>query len=83
MRVHFRSRAVSLCFVAAGLAAALGGGWLIGMWAFGVVLILVGVFLTGWGLFRDDGTADLRSVEPGAWGVHDLRDVLASEARRP
>ena len=74
---------VSLLLVAAGLMGALGGGWLIGVWAFGLVLIIESAGLIGWGLLRDDGQPDARAVAPPPWGAHDVADVLDIESRRP
>ena len=81
--VAARPQTTSLLLVAAGLMGALGGGWLIGLWAFGLVLIAESAGLIGWGLLRDDGVPDLRAVAPPAWGAHDVTDVLDLESRRP
>ena len=63
---------------------ALGGGWLIGVWAFGLVLIIESAALIGWGLLRDDGQPDARLlVAPSPWDAHDVTDVLDFESRRP
>lgn len=79
-----RPRLVGWFLVAAGLMGALGGGWLIGLWAFGLVLIVESAGLVGWGLFHDDGLPDARLLEPFAspW-AHEVQDVLNGEARRP
>jgi hypothetical protein len=41
--------------VVAGVLGALGGGWLVGVWCFGVVLIVLSAGAIAWGLFHDDG----------------------------
>ena len=79
-----RPQTASLLLVVVGLAGALGGGWLIGLWAFGLVLICESAGLIGWGLLRDDGTPDARAlVPPSPWDAHDVTDILDFESRRP
>lgn len=77
-----RQTFVSLLLVAAGMAGALGGGWLIGVWAFGLVLIVESGGLIVWGLARDDGLPDARVMAPPR-GARSVPEVLADEARRP
>ena len=38
-----------------GALGALGGGWLVGVWCFGVVLIALSGGVIVWALFHDDG----------------------------
>ena len=40
---------------ALGALGALGGGWLVGRWCFGVVLIALSTCAIAWGLLADDG----------------------------
>jgi hypothetical protein len=40
---------------ALGALGALGGGWLVGQWCLGVVLIALSSLAVGWGLLADDG----------------------------
>ena len=63
-----------------GAAGALGGGWIVGRWCFGLTLLLLSVALIVWGLLRDDGAP----AQPQAAQVTappTLRDVL-ERARR-
>lgn len=39
-----------------GALGALGGGWLVGVWCFGVVMIVLSGGAIAWALFHDDGT---------------------------
>ena len=76
-RVNLRVRRhVNAGLVAAGFAGALGGGWLIGVWCFGLVLIAESALCVYVGFARDDGKPF--PVE----GEHSVQDVLRLEARR-
>ena len=77
-----RPTAISLFLVTAGLVGGLAGGWLIGLWAFGLVLILESAGLIVWGLLRDDGLPDARVLAP-PWGARSVTEILEDEARRP
>ncbi len=67
-----RSRHVltSAALVVAGLAGALAGGWLIGRWCLGLVLLAESAGFVLAGLLRDDGTGLPRR------GEHTVADVL-------
>jgi hypothetical protein len=39
-----------------GALGALGGGWLVGVWCFGLVLIALSGGAIAWALLHDDGT---------------------------
>ena len=54
----------------AGLAGALAGGWLIGRWCLGLVLLAESAGFVLAGLLRDDGTGLPRR------GEHTVADVL-------
>lgn len=60
-----------------GALGALEGGWLVGRWCLGLVLIALSVAAIAWGLLRDDGTQPQARHAP----VSTLRDVL-ERARR-
>jgi len=74
-----RSRHVltSVLLVVAGLAGAAGGGWLVGRWCLGLVLIAESAGAVWAGLMRDDGTALPRT------GGRTVGDVLEDARRRP
>jgi hypothetical protein len=57
-----------------GALGALGGGWLVGVWCFGVVLIAESAGLVAWALLHDDGEG--RSA-PSVHEVPSLQQVLA------
>ena len=60
-----------------GALGALGGAWLIALWAFGLTLIGLSAGLIIWGLLRDDGTSPrVEQLSPPT-----LREVL-ERARR-
>ena len=65
-----RLSAVLLVF---SLCGVLGGGWLIGRWAFGLCLIADSVAVGAWALLRDDGRA---AAAPRVYGVPTLAQVL-------
>ena len=70
---------VSLISCAAGALGALGGGWLVGRWCLGLVLIVLSAGLIAYGFFRDDG-------RPGHERVPDVltvEDVLRRAERVP
>lgn len=56
---------------ALGVLGALGGGWLVGRWCFGVVLIALSSLAIGWGLLADDGR-DRAPVSPQALTVAEI-----------
>jgi hypothetical protein len=51
---------VAACVLGAILA--LGGGFLLGVWCLGLVLIVEGGLVVAWGVFRDDGTGPAARV---------------------
>jgi Fe2+ transport system protein B len=61
-----------------GVLGALGGGWLVGIWCFGVVMIVLSGALIAWGLLHDDGAG---RVAPSVHEVPTLANVL-ERARR-
>ena len=71
------ARRSSALVVFAGALGALGGGWLIGRWALGLVLIGESVFAAYVGLNRDDE----QWVPPR--GARTVEQVLADEQWRP
>ena len=72
-----RRLAASVALVAAGLAGALGGGWLIGRWCLGLVLIAESAGCAWAGLMRDDGTGLPRR------GERTVAEVLEDHRRLP
>jgi hypothetical protein len=68
---------VSVLLVVAGLAGALGGGWLIGRWCLGLVLLAESGGAVWFGLMRDDGTALPRR------GERTIADVAEEYRRLP
>ena len=48
-----------------GALCALGGGYLVGMWCLGAVLIAEGGLLAAWGIWRDDGRGPVALPRPG------------------
>ena len=66
--VAARPQTTSLLLVAAGLMGALGGGWLIGVWAFGLVLIAESAGLIGWGLHAGRWCAGFAGGGPAGVG---------------
>ena len=46
----------SFSLLVGGVLATFGGAWLIGLWAVGVCLVLLGFGVTAYALLRDDGT---------------------------
>jgi len=71
-----RGLAVSVCLVVIGGAGAVVGGWLVGRWCMGLVVIAESAGLVWVGLGRDDGQA-----RPVA-GSRTVRQVLADERDR-
>jgi len=65
---------LSVVLLIAALAGVLGGGWLIGRWAFGVCLIADSVAVGAWALLRDDGRGERPA--PQAYAVPTLAQVL-------
>ena len=47
--------------LASAVAVMLGGAWLIGWWAVGVVLVVIGVFVAADAVLRDDEGLERRS----------------------
>jgi hypothetical protein len=74
---RYRSRLVSVALVLAGLAGALGGGWLVGRWCLGLVLIFESAGALWFGLFRDDGE------HVPVRGARTPQQVLDDERLRP
>lgn len=62
-----------------GALGALGGGWLVGPWCFGLVMIMLSGGVIAWGLLHDDGKAPAVS-EPQLYAFpragSSLNDVL-------
>jgi len=48
-----------------GALCALVGGFLVGVWCLGVVLIAEGALLAAWGIWRDDGKGPVSLPRPG------------------
>jgi hypothetical protein len=67
-----RGHATSVLLLAAGLAGALGGGWLIARWAFGLVLIAESGGVCWLALARDDGAVPRVLPRPGDRTVGDV-----------
>jgi len=61
---------VVACVLAA--LAALGGGWLVGRWCLGVVLIAEACGVVFWAVQRDDGTGPLAEQVPGQQTLHEV-----------
>jgi hypothetical protein len=60
-----------------GALGALGGGWLVGVWCFGLVLIALSGGVIVWTLFRDDGKGPAGSQpQVYAFGAPTLDQVL-------
>jgi hypothetical protein len=72
-----RRTITSAVLVAAGLAGALGGGYLIGTWCLGLVLIAESGGMVWFGLMRDDGTPVPRR------GERTVAEVLETHRRWP
>jgi hypothetical protein len=72
-----RPAAFSAVLVAAGLGGALGGGWLVGRWCLGLVLIAESAGCVAAGLLRDTGPG------PGRRGERTVADVLEEQRWRP
>ena len=64
---------LSVVLLVAALAGVLGGGWLIGRWAFGLCLIADSVAVGVFAVLRDDGRP---RAEPQVYGVPTLSQVL-------
>lgn len=69
-----REMAVSGLLVAGGLGLACTGGWLIGTWCLGLVLLVIAGGLVYAGMSRDDGAGD----RP-ARGTRTVKQALADE----
>ena len=67
----------SAALVVAGLAGALAGGWLIGRWCLGLVLLAESAGFVLAGLLRDDGTGLPRR------GERTVSEVLEEHRRLP
>jgi hypothetical protein len=59
-----------------GALGALGGGWLVGIWCFGVVLIALSGGVIVWALFHDDGKNAAGQPQVYAFGAPTLDQVL-------
>ena len=57
-----------------GALLALLGGFLVGVWCLGVVLIAEGGLLAAWGVLRDDGRGPVSLPRPGQGAT--LAEVL-------
>ena len=57
-----------------GALCALAGGYLVGVWCLGVVLIAEGGLLAAWGVLRDDGKGPVALPRPGQGAT--LAEVL-------
>jgi hypothetical protein len=57
-----------------GALCALAGGFLVGVWCLGVVLIAEGGLLAVWGVLRDDGRGPVSLPRPGQGAT--LAEVL-------
>jgi hypothetical protein len=57
-----------------GALVALFGGFLVGVWCLGLVLIAEGALVVAWGVLRDDGTGPASLPRPGQGGT--LAEVL-------
>ena len=57
-----------------GALCALVGGFLVGVWCLGVVLIAEGGLLAAWGVLRDDGRGPVSLPRPGQGAT--LAEVL-------
>ena len=57
-----------------GALCALVGGFLVGVWCLGVVLIAEGALLAAWGIWRDDGKGPVSLPRPGQGAT--LAEVL-------
>ena len=57
-----------------GALCALTGGFLVGVWCLGVVLIAEGALLAAWGVLRDDGRGPASLPRPGQGAT--LAEVL-------
>ena len=57
-----------------GALCALVGGFLVGVWCLGVVLIAEGALLGAWGIWRDDGKGPVSLPRPGQGAT--LAEVL-------
>ena len=57
-----------------GALCALAGGFLVGVWCLGVVLIAEGGLLAAWGIWRDDGQGPVSLPQPGQGAT--LAEVL-------
>ena len=64
---------LSIALLLVSLAGVLGGGWLIGRWAFGLCLIADSVAVGAWAVLRDDGRPQ---PVPQVYGVPTLAQVL-------
>jgi hypothetical protein len=71
-----RAQIISALLVIAGLGGALGGGWLVGRWCLGLVLIIESAGALWLGLMREDGTALPRR------GDRTVAEVLHEESSR-
>jgi hypothetical protein len=61
-----------------GALGALGGGWLVGVWCFGLVLIVLSGGAMVWALLHDDGKGPAEQAQVYAFqrGPSTLQDVL-------
>jgi hypothetical protein len=65
-----------------GALGALGGGWLVGVWCFGVVMIALSGGAIAWALFHDDGKGEA-DWQPQVFGVPSTSlDSVLERARR-
>lgn len=60
-----------------GALGALGGGWLIGVWCFGLVLIVLSAGVIVWTLFRDDGKGPAEAQpQVYSFGASSVQQIL-------
>ena len=64
---------LSVVLLVVALGGVLGGGWLVGRWAFGLCLIADSVAVGAWAVLRDDGRG---RPQPQVYGVPTLAQVL-------
>lgn len=67
---------VMACII--GVLGALGGGWLVGRWCLGLVLIAASAGLVAYGLLRDDGRG---RAEPQVGELKSVSSILRQAER--
>lgn len=61
-----------------GALGALGGGWLVGVWCFGLVLIALSAGVIAWALLHDDGKGPAGQPQVYAFGQSGMQPDVAS-----